>query len=171
MQMLTTVDMSAAKERFGAEPWAIHRVDLHNELLRLATSTTESGIPIKLHLSSEVVSASVEGKILLKDGSTQTADLVVAADGMKSVLREAVTQDPRPAASTGLSAFRLLIGTKQLESDEKLANLLKKVNGGANLLADPKETTKERHMMWYACRKYVISTTPFSRYTELTFLE
>jgi salicylate hydroxylase len=155
LQLLNGVDMTAAKARFGAEPWAVHRVDLHNELLRLATSTEEAGIPVKLHLSSEVVEATTSGKIVLRDGSTRTADLVIGADGVKSAVRKTVTQEPAPSATTGSSAFRFLVDTQQLKADKTLATLVERLHGTANLLADVKETAKERHMMAYTCRKYV----------------
>jgi salicylate hydroxylase len=138
---------------FGAEPWAIHRVDLHNELLRLATSPDETGTVIKLHLSSEVVRGSTYGSIDLKDGSVRHADLVVAADGLKSVLRKLVTQDAKPPAHTGLSAFRLLVDTNKLDSNTGTASLVETFRKNANLLADPTEMEKERHMMWYGCRE------------------
>ena len=155
LQLLQTIDMSKAMERFGAEAWSIHRVDLHNELLRLATSTTEAGVPAKLHLSSEVVSASGEGSIVLKDGSRRTADLIAAADGLKSVTREVVTELSGPPTPTGMSAFRLLVDTKQLLIDQKLKAVVEKFDQGANLLADVRETVKERHMMAYTCRECV----------------
>ena len=156
LRLLQSIDMSEAKARFGAEPWAIHRVDLHKELLRLATSDSEPGTPAKLHLSSKVVSASIEGIVVMRDGSRHEADLVIAADGLKSVLRESVTHVAGPAAATGMSAFRLLVDTKQLLANKALKNVVQRIEGGANLLADVKETVKERHMMWYTCRKYIV---------------
>ncbi|KAF2639733.1 putative salicylate hydroxylase [Massarina eburnea CBS 473.64] len=149
---LANVDMSAAEARFGAGAYAIHRVDLHTELLRLASSTEISGTPVKIHLSSEIVAAETEGTIVLKDGTRHTADLVVAADGLKSVLKGVVTEESTPPTPTGLSAFRFLINTSVLEEDENLKGTLEKKGSGATLLADIKETEKERHMMWYACR-------------------
>jgi len=91
---------------------------------------------------------------VLRNGDMHTADLIVAADGLKSVLREEVTQIGS-ASSTGMSAFRLLVDADTLKSDQKLHSLVQRLDGGGNLLADVKETVKERHMMWYSCRKYV----------------
>lgn len=159
MQIVANVDMEPSK----GKAWAIHRVDLHNELLRLACSATEPGKVVKLHLSSETVSASTEGtigKIVLRDGSTRTADLIVAADGLKSVLRGVVIQAAAQPTPTGLSAFRFLIDTQKLKADERLSAMLEKTLGGANILADTRETTKERHMVWYGCRKYATASTP-----------
>ncbi|KIW08533.1 uncharacterized protein PV09_01422 [Verruconis gallopava] len=170
MTLLSSIDLRAANERFGAEPWAVHRVDLHNELLRLATSSNGPGTPVKLHLSSEVLRGSIDGVVFLKDGSTYSADLVVAADGLKSVLREEVTS-AQPIISTGMSAFRFLVDTHQIKENEKLAGLMPKLSGGANLIADVKETAKERHMMWYACRdgevQNVVGIHPSRNFNEI----
>ncbi|KAF2730828.1 putative salicylate hydroxylase [Polyplosphaeria fusca] len=142
------VDFRAADQRFGAPIRSIHRVDLHNELLRLATSETEPGHPVTLHLASEVVDASTDGWIRLRNGAKHTADLVVGADGLHSVLKSVVapTSDAEPQA-TGLSAFRFLIDT-----DKVNPATLKRRGPEIALLADVEETAKERHITWYACR-------------------
>ena len=154
---ITSVDFSNVKERFGESTWAIHRVDLHNELLRLATSEAEAGPPVQLHLSSEVVQASTNASIVLRDGSKHTADLVVAADGLHSVLKGVVVQEAvEPTTNTGLSAFRFLIDTQKLRESERMSAILNEKGAEATLLADTKDTTKERHIIWYPCREYVI---------------
>jgi salicylate hydroxylase len=154
MEPLASVDLSLAEKRFGAAAWTVHRVDLHAELLRLATAEDGPGTPAKLRLSSEVVSALPAGSITLHDDSVHTANLVVAADGLHSVLRSVVLgREIAPPVPTGLSAFRFLIETETLEKDEKLASFLKAKSPGATILADVKETTSERHIMWYGCRE------------------
>ncbi len=65
-ELLAQVDFSSAEERFGSTVWAIHRVDLHNELLRLAVDKTGPGSPIQIHLASEVIGASDDGTIVLQ---------------------------------------------------------------------------------------------------------
>lgn len=152
---IVTMDLSAAEKRFGAAAWAVHRVDLHNELLRLALDENAgAGKPAVLRLGAPVVSATTDGWVELKDGSRHSADLVVGADGLHSVLKGVVlgqvTLVPKP---TGMSAFRFLIDTELLNKDAKLAALLKKkAPEGATILADTKEVELERHIMWYACR-------------------
>ena len=150
---IANVDFASAKERFGAAIWAIHRVDLHNELLRLAMSETELGYPIRLHLSSEVVEASTNASIVLEDGSKYSADLIVAADGLHSVLKGVVVQDAIPPTATGLSAFRFLIDTQKLRESDSISAILDKKGPEATLLADTIDTTNERHIIWYPCRE------------------
>ena len=95
---------------------SVHRVDLHNELLRLASTDDGSdggGKEVSLVLGSRVVGANAEeGSIELVGGSVKKADLIVAGDGVHSVLRSVVLGQEAPKAMmTGLSAFRVLIQT------------------------------------------------------------
>lgn len=45
--------------------------------------------------------------VVLKDGSRYSADLVVAADGIRSASRSLVAGEPVPARSTGNAVFRV----------------------------------------------------------------
>ena len=156
LEPMANVDLSSAEKKFGAPVWSVHRVDLHNELRRLATEETARGSPVQIHLASEVVAASTDGTIELKDGSKHAADLVIAGDGLHSVLKRVVLeQEARPPTPTGLSAFRFLIDTQKLQDSDVLSAALKKKGPGATLLADTQQTAKERHIMWYACRESV----------------
>lgn len=143
-----------ADQAFGASAWAVHRIDLHSELLRLATAGEVDGsLPAVLRLGSYVVDASPKGSITLADGSTHHADLVVAADGLHSVLRDKVLGTKAPSPS-GHSAFRFLIDTDYLRNDENLAAMVDvKGPSDAAILIDPRDKAIERHMMWYPCRK------------------
>ena len=70
-------------EKYGAPWYFIHRVDLHSELKRLAQQSTSDSEGATIRLSSEVLSVDhVTGKLSLADGSTETTDLIVAADGV-----------------------------------------------------------------------------------------
>ena len=143
-----------AEEKFGASCWSVHRVDLHHELLRLATSEDAAGSkPVSLRLGAQVVDGSPDGSITLKDGSCHTADLIVAADGLHSALRDVVLKDDiKPPSPSGLSAFRFLIDTKVLEDDPRFAPLLEAKGKGFTIIIDEKDKVNERHMVWYSCR-------------------
>ena len=150
---MTSVDLTSAKERFGAAIWAIHRVDLHKELLRLATGEPGPGSPVTLHLSSEIIEASTEGSVTLLNGSKFSADLVVAGDGLHSVLKGAVVEEAIQPATTELSAFRFLIDTQKIKQSVSASTMLDKKGPEATLLADVNEVNKERHIIWYPCRE------------------
>jgi len=167
LSTLGSVDLSRAQRMFGGTAWTVHRVDLHTELLHLATTTDTTtvsdakgrgeGPPVKLRLNSEVVGATSDGVILLRDGTRHSADLVVAADGLHSVLRDVVVGEEQEGSAkrpthSSMAAFRFLVETDVLERDPVLGPLLATRRGKATMLVDTKDTEHERHIMWYACR-------------------
>ncbi|POR33734.1 3-hydroxybenzoate 6-hydroxylase 1 [Tolypocladium paradoxum] len=144
---LSRADLSQARKEFGAPLYTVHRVDLHNELLRLTSD-------LDIRLASRVVAADAEqGFILLEDGTRHHADLIIGADGLHSVLRGVVLgdQDAAKATPSGMSAFRFMIPTSQLQDDPHFRELLKLKGRGNSVLADTAHQT-ERHMVWYTCR-------------------
>ena len=157
MKRVASIDLSMTEEKFGSPCWSVHRVDLHNELLRLATSEDAADSkPVTLRLGAQVVDASTDGSITLKDGSRHTADLIVAADGLHSILRRTVvTDETRAPSPSGLSAFRFLMDTKVLEDDAVLAEALEARGTGYALIVEPVDKITERHMVWYSCREWV----------------
>ncbi|KAK6951599.1 hypothetical protein Daesc_006121 [Daldinia eschscholtzii] len=147
LEPLHRADLINAKEEFGAPLYTVHRVDLHNELLRLTSA-------LDLQLASKVVSANAEeGFVLLEDGTRYDADLIIGADGLHSVLRGVVLGDQEAAKSTpsGLSTFRFMIPTSDLEDDPHFRELQKSKGRGNSVLADTTSQI-ERHMVWYTCR-------------------
>ena len=100
---------AAYRERFGAPYWGIHRVDLQQGLA-LAFGDEH------LHLGHAVTGVHDDGRtIVFDDGYTVTADVVVGADGVHSVVREFVAPGSGPTYS-GTSAFRGLVPRRDLPS-------------------------------------------------------
>lgn len=152
LERLSCVDFENAQERFGAFLWAVHRVDLHNELLRLAL---EGHGAATLRLNAGVVKVSSEdGTVELSDGSSHEADLVVAADGLHSIVRTLVTGERASSVGTSMSAFRFLLPTELLHRNPELRDLLDWKARGASIFADVADTLNERHMVWYDCQRY-----------------
>jgi salicylate hydroxylase len=71
-------------ERKFHVPWYFsHRVDLHNELKRLALNGSDGFPGAKLHLAKPVVDVDCENGVLkFEDGSTVRKDVIVGADGV-----------------------------------------------------------------------------------------
>jgi salicylate hydroxylase len=161
LRQIACQDLNQASERFGAAYVAVHRVDLHEELMRLAKLNQPGGV--ELHLSSRVVRIdAIAGQIELIDGRLEEADLIIGADGIRAVSRMAIDglsdtngSSTAAAISTGLSAFRFLVPTESLQSNAAGKDLLQWKTPGATLLGDPNSITteQERHLMWYACRE------------------
>ncbi|KAF9885047.1 hypothetical protein FE257_000778 [Aspergillus nanangensis] len=94
-----------------------HRQDLQDVLREAATGTDRPGCPVMIRTSSRVISCDVDaGAVTLDDGSTATADLVIAADGIKSKMRRFVLGRDQNAIPTGISAYRFMIPMEELEA-------------------------------------------------------
>lgn len=95
----------------------VHRANLHSALKNKATSPEGKGKPVKINLSSRVAGVdTAKGKIYLESGESFRGDLVVAADGVHSLLRNEVTGTNIPATPSGFSAFRFLIPREEAET-------------------------------------------------------
>lgn len=87
--LLRSMDLAACPELFGAPYYTVHRADLH----RVLVERLPSGV---IHLGRRCVGAveHPDGVALrLSDGSVTTVDVVVGADGIRSVLRQMVADD------------------------------------------------------------------------------
>lgn len=150
MDEISCQNFEDAEERFGALLWAVHRVDLHNELLRLAVE--EDGATT-LRLGASVKSVQAEAGIVeLEDGSTHQADLVVAADGIHSVTRSMFTGGRVASVDSGMSAFRFLLPTETMRREPGLSEFLDWKVNGSTIFVDPTDTINERHLVWYDCQ-------------------
>ncbi|KAI5236970.1 hypothetical protein E4T42_09305 [Aureobasidium subglaciale] len=104
------------KATFGGEWYFQHRADLWDEFHRLATASSAdlgiSGQPASILWGCEVIDLNVEsGLVKLADGREFESDLVVGADGIKSLVRLKVVGDEafRTARPSGSSAFRFTL--------------------------------------------------------------
>ncbi|ETN44785.1 uncharacterized protein HMPREF1541_09660 [Cyphellophora europaea CBS 101466] len=104
----------------GAPYYLVHRADLHAGLLEAAT---RAGVQILN--DKRVVEYNFEGPfVVTADGETWRADLVIGADGIKSLARPALTGQEDVPRDTGDVAYRILIPGKDLLADPELADLI-----------------------------------------------
>ncbi|KAK1977169.1 salicylate hydroxylase [Colletotrichum cereale] len=118
--------------RYGAPWYFAHRVDLHEELKRLATEPEEGpvdgpappghgpGRAATVHLRSEVVAYDSDAaSITLASGEVVTGDVVIAADGVHTIGVESVLGRSNPAVPQGHYnfCFRFLIPAADIEAD------------------------------------------------------
>ncbi|SCV74180.1 BQ2448_6612 [Microbotryum intermedium] len=152
---------SDPRKGFGA-PWLLnHRVDLHNELRRMATTPDLPGKPATIQTAAKVVSVvSTEtrigvvslpdceaGTVTLADGQVLQTDIIVGADGIHSVLRTEILGAERIAQPSGHSAYRCLIPRASVEKIPAMASLLS--------MDPPTLTTfvaSDRRVVAYPCR-------------------
>jgi 2-polyprenyl-6-methoxyphenol hydroxylase-like FAD-dependent oxidoreductase len=99
---------SLCRRRFGAPYYAVHRADLHSGLLSLTP-------PNRVHLGARIVAVTQstdDARLHLSDGTTVAADLVVGADGIRSIAREQIVAD-RPRYS-GQTIYRGLVPAQRV---------------------------------------------------------
>ncbi|KAL2859183.1 FAD/NAD(P)-binding domain-containing protein [Aspergillus pseudodeflectus] len=147
------------REHSGGPWYLAHRVDLHNELQRLARDPEGQGRPVDIRLRSEVVGYDADkGSITLADGSVQYGDLVIGADGVHSTAIRAVHGHSTHVEPTGWSVFRFLIPTEDLRNDPDIAPTLDK---GATTVTDGMLTIftapeGQRRLVRYPCADNMI---------------
>nr|POF02613.1 3-hydroxybenzoate 6-hydroxylase 1 [Quercus suber] len=148
LHTLDKMDLSNAEEAFGAPVFSVHRVDMHNELLRTAEQLYEQSSAVEIHLASRVISGNaLEGYIDLEDGARHYADLIIAADGVHSVLRPLVIEKEIEPLPTGFGAFRFLIPTTKFLDDPRLSQTLGRKSPGSTIFTNNKDQVPERHMV------------------------
>mgnify|MGYP002628760948 CR=1 FL=1 len=100
------------RELYGAPYMRLHRWDLQHAMITRLAQTA----PGALRLGSSVDRLESRGEYValrFADGHLETADLVVAADGIRSSIRETLF-NPTPPEFTGFVAWRGLVDTADL---------------------------------------------------------
>ncbi|WP_372343528.1 FAD-dependent oxidoreductase [Streptomyces sp. KL116D] len=112
-EVLTRLDLRDLERRYGFPYMVIHRSDLHGIFLR---ACERAGVEL---LNDQVVVGyeNTEGgaRVLLKDGRTETAPLVVAADGLHSVARQQLIGDD--VVSSSYVAYRAAVPIEEVKDN------------------------------------------------------
>lgn len=106
----------------GAPYYHIHRADYHTLLLRLARAAPGVHIRLGATVSGVQPDPAVDGgpSVTLASGEVIHADLVIAADGVKSVIQKTVTGRDDTPTPTGDAAYRATIPTDLMLRDPEL---------------------------------------------------
>ncbi|KAJ7764124.1 hypothetical protein DFH07DRAFT_882245 [Mycena maculata] len=110
----------AMEDDHGAPYYHIHRADLLDILHGLAAPY------MTLRLNSKVLDIDPRvAQVTLENGECLNGDLIIGADGIKSVVRETVVGGPTKAPiHTGDSAYRAVIPTAAMLEDDDLKSLV-----------------------------------------------
>ncbi|KAI8267068.1 hypothetical protein K4K58_008766 [Colletotrichum sp. SAR11_239] len=130
LDLVHSLELGVIADKYGSPWYFAHRVDLHQELKRMATAA-DGGPPLTIKLRSEVTSYDPENAAIgLSDGTTITSDLVVVADGIHSAGVEAVLGSSNPAYPAGQDNFcyRFLLPMEEVLGDQETAQLFDDAN-------------------------------------------
>ncbi|KAK5115114.1 hypothetical protein LTR62_001811 [Meristemomyces frigidus] len=123
---VTKLTFNDIAEQYGHHFNAYHRVDMHEEMRRLAQ---DAGA--KIHLGHPVDDVDCErGTIKLKGGETLKKDLIVVADGISSGIVDAITGAHCPSRKSPYSVYRTLIPIDRLMADPLTQPLWKNQESG-----------------------------------------
>ncbi|KAB8299319.1 hypothetical protein EYC80_001392 [Monilinia laxa] len=160
LRLLSTVDLRDIESEFGSGYFYSHRVDLHSELMGLATGEEGMGKPAVVRNKCEVVGYNTEkGSVILANGATLTGDLIVGADGIHSSAVKSVIGYENPAVQTGIACFRCLIPVKEILDDPECAFLMEDMEGKLRSFVSPNNGHKR--IVWYPCRENQVLNVAF----------
>ncbi|KAI9815138.1 MAG: hypothetical protein M1827_002981 [Pycnora praestabilis] len=111
-----------AEEVYGVPYLHIHRADYHKTLVEAAE---EAGVVMRL--GSTVTKIDFEKpSVHLKDAGEFNADIILGADGLKSICREALVGHPDPPHFTGDLAYRIIVKAEDMKKHADLVDLAEK---------------------------------------------
>ncbi|EFQ98941.1 salicylate hydroxylase [Nannizzia gypsea CBS 118893] len=106
-------------ERYGMPYLHIHRADYHRILLREANR-----LGVDIRLDSTVIGIDFDSPaVRLLDKPDFHADVVIGADGLRSVCRQALLGHADPPQTTGDMAYRIIVRGEDIKRDPNLAEL------------------------------------------------
>ncbi|MCE7998456.1 MAG: FAD-dependent oxidoreductase [Rhodobiaceae bacterium] len=105
----------AARERYGAWYYHVHRADLHRILAEAASANPNIDLQLGKAVTGVVENAGVV-TATLSDGTSMTCAALIGADGIHSSVRESLFGKDAPRF-TGNVAWRLLVPAENLPAD------------------------------------------------------
>ncbi|SED96816.1 FAD-dependent monooxygenase [Rhodococcus koreensis] len=118
---------ASVQQQYGAPYWHFHRADLHNVLLQACLDPDRPGPVTEIHTLSTVTqiddSDPSRPVAVTADGRRYPGDVVVAADGIRSTVRDAMGFEDT-LEFTGEMCFRALIPADKLAADPATRFLL-----------------------------------------------
>ena len=115
-EVIQRFSLSAEHERMHGAPYTqLHRADLH-ELLAAKAREFDPNI-VRLNKRATKFTQDDKGVTLhFADGTSATGDVLIGADGLKSVVRAQIVGNV-PATYTGDVAYRIVVPTERLPPD------------------------------------------------------
>ncbi|OAR02357.1 hypothetical protein LLEC1_02451 [Akanthomyces lecanii] len=113
--------------KFGGPYYLMHRADFHTALVKCARQ-----LGVEIRTASRIISYNSDADIPsveTVDGRVFAADLIVAADGIKSLARSTILGGkPSPPLNTGFAAYRATVDTSRMREHADLRWLVESPN-------------------------------------------
>jgi salicylate hydroxylase len=146
------IDMGDVEGKCGAPYEAYHRGDLHAELLRMASDTSDSETSVELFRRVNITRIDAENATIeLADGTVYKGDLLIGADGLHSAVRAAAVKDNTLPIDSGWQIYRFLL-PRQAVMDDEILRSMKLENGRLAWFHGDQDYEISRYV-WYSCRK------------------
>ena len=121
-EVIRTLDFQFLAEEHGAPYLLVARADLHRVLLRRAES-----LGVKIKLDAKIGEGGIEvaaGRVILESGEVYEGDLILGADGERSICRRLVLGYQDDLQSTGDEIFRFAVKVSDIEQSDLLRDLV-----------------------------------------------
>lgn len=160
-------DFGDAEETCGAKHHAMHRLDLHRELERLAlisgaeeaddrserTGTCKAVGSVRILKGVTITRIDTENaEIELSDGRVFAGDMLIGADGLHSEVRAQATGKREEPIDTGWQIYRFLLPRKKVMEDPVMREMKRENTRMMYEMPDEKAESTVR-FVWYECRK------------------
>jgi len=99
-------------QEYGSPWFVIHRADYHEVMMQEATRL---GVKIRLGCTVEGLDFD-KSQVLVQDGETLSADVIIGADGLWSTTRELLLGHESPPVETGDLAYRATLSREEIEA-------------------------------------------------------
>ena len=108
------------KTRYREPIWCLHRIDLQKGLVKRAEE-----LGVRLHFGSCVRDVDFERRVITcENGYTEEGDLMIAADGLWSTMRQTLVGQSFVPQPTGDPAYRIVLTADQIDDDEELRSVM-----------------------------------------------
>jgi salicylate hydroxylase len=97
---------------------------LHGLLLEAVSSLPNVVLRSNSEVSLCTITANNQAVVTLKSGERLSAELVVGADGVRSIIRRSVLDIPDHPQKTGEAVYRAVVPTSLLENHDELRDLV-----------------------------------------------
>ncbi|KAJ5335597.1 hypothetical protein N7452_008000 [Penicillium brevicompactum] len=124
-EVQSTYPLGDYKSKFGTDYNNFHRIDIHKQLLKSAFEEAGAGPKCELKVNFKAIDVDPDnGTIKFENGEESTADIIVAADGIRSLTRNMIGITPEFEMSSSC-CYRCIIGSDKLRSlglDDYISN-------------------------------------------------